>query len=295
MKKKIKHPLLFIVGLVALMIIVEVILSVTNPVAKYNVFVKNDYEKIVAQYSDDTFDKAIYGNSAVIASFIDTQSKSGYTNIGIDYGTIEDLYAMLDQGLLNVESDLVIGLNYFTLMDTLDTNPTYPWHKKFYEPYLYFNRDRINPVITEGIKNVLNGDKFVSKRYESLDRTVYRGSLNAEELSEREAVHEKLYWNLGIEHFDDNLKALEKVVKFAEDNNIRLRCILLPWNDVIEKPSSALLAENGALEILNAHSVEVLDLSYTMPSEYFHDLGHLNYEQGAVKFTEEIDEWLMEN
>ena len=32
-----------------------------------------------------------------------------------------------------------------------------------------------------------------------------------------------------------------------------------------------------------------------MPREYFHDLGHLNYEYGAVKFTEEIDSWLKGN
>ena len=71
--------------------------------------------------------------------------------------------------------------------------------------------------------------------------------------------------------------------------------MILPWNDVIEKPSSTVLAESGALEILNAHSIEVLDLSYSMPREYFHDLGHLNYEYGAVKFTEEIDSWLKGN
>jgi len=53
-------------------------------------------------------------------------------------------------GLIEVGSELVIGLNYFTLMDTLETNPTYPWHKSIYEPYLYFNRNRINPVIVDG-------------------------------------------------------------------------------------------------------------------------------------------------
>ena len=295
MNKKIKHPLLFLVGIISLIIIIEVILVQTNPVGKLNVFPKNDYEKIITQYGDDTFDKAIYGNSAVIASFIDTQSKSGYTNIGIDYGKIEDLYAMLDKGLINVNSELVIGLNYFTLMDSLDTNPTYPWYKKIYQPYLYVNRDRINPVIVDGFNNILNGDNFIKTRYESLDRTVYYGRMTEEELSERMEVHKELYWGLGIEHFDDNLNALEKVIEFTDEHDINLRVILLPWNDTIEKPSSALIAESGALEILDAHSIEVLDLSYTMSSEYFHDLGHLNYENGAVKFTEEIDEWLMRN
>lgn len=294
MKKKNKHPLLFITGIITLMILIEVILIQVNPVGKYNVFPKNDFEKIIAKYSTDDFKNVVYGNSAVIASFIDTQSKSGYTNIGIDYGTIEDLYAMLDKGLIKIDSNLVIGLNYFVLMDTLDTNPTYPWHKNIYEPYLYFNRDRINPFIVNGLTNIINGEKFIEKKYESLNRTVYRGRMTEEELSKRIDVHKKLYWGLGIEHFDDNLAALEKVIEFTKENDINLRIMILPWNDVIQKPSSAVIAESNALEILNAHSIEVLDLSFLMTNEYFHDLGHLNYEEGAVKFTEEIDEWLME-
>ena len=295
MNKKNKHPLLFIIGLLSLIIMIEVVLIQTNPVGKYNVFPKNDFEKIIAKYPEDAYDKVFYGNSAVISSFIDSQSKSGYSNIGVDYGTIEDLYGILDKGLIKVGSELVIGLNYFTLMDTLDTNPTYPWHKDIYEPYLYFNRDRINPVIVDGLNHLIKGEEFIGTRYDSLDRHVYSGIMGEEELSERIQVHKERYWELGIEHFDDNFKALEKVIQFTKENDIRLRCIILPWNDVIEKPSSALLAESGALEILNAHSIEVLDLTDSLPREYFHDLGHLNYENGAVKFTEEIDSWLMEN
>ena len=188
----------------------------TNPVEKFNVFPKNDFEKIIAKYPEDAYDKVFYGNSAVIASFIDSQSKSGYSNIGIDYGTMEDLYAILDKGLIEVGSELVIGLNYFTLMDTLDTNPTYPWHKDIYEPYLYFNRDRINPLIVDGLNNIIKGEKIIGTRYDSLDRYVYRGIMDEKELSERIDVHKKLYWDLDIEHFDDNLKALEKVISLRK-------------------------------------------------------------------------------
>ncbi|MCP2035324.1 hypothetical protein L1279_002335 [Planomicrobium sp. HSC-17F08] len=248
----------------------------------------------MAKYSEEDFDKVFYGNSVVISGFIDSQSKSGYTNIGIDYGTVEDLYEILDRELIDVGSELVIGLNYFTLMDTLDTNPTYPWHKEIYEPYLYFNRNRVNPVIVDGLSNVLKGEEFIQTRHESLERTVYRGVLDEKELGDKIKVQKELYWDQGIEYYDDNLEALEKVIEFAEENDIRLRCIILPWNDVIEKPDTTVLAESSAVEILQAHSVEVLDLSYAMPKEYFHDLGHFNYEYGAVKFTEEIDSWLME-
>lgn len=294
MKKKKTQPLLFIIGLLTIIIISEVLLIQTNPVGKLNVFAKNDFEKIIENYPEDAYDKVFYGNSVVISAFIDSQSTSGYTNIGIDYGTIEDLYAILDQELIKVGSELVIGLNYFTLMDTLDTNPTYPWHKDVYEPYLYFNRNRINPFIVDGVANIIRGEDFIQKRYDSLNRTVYYGAMNDKELQERINVHKDLYWDHGIEHYDDNLKALEKVVEYTEEHNIRLRCIIMPWNNVIEKPDTAVLAESGAVEILNEHSIEVLDLSDSVPRDYFHDLGHLNYEYGAVKFTEEIDVWLNE-
>lgn len=290
-----KHPLIFLIGILSFVIILETLFLKTDPVRELNVFLKNDFEKITAKYSEEDFDKVFYGNSVVISGFIDSQSKSGYTNIGIDYGTVEDLYEILDRGLIDVGSELVIGLNYFTLMDTLDTNPTYPWHKEIYEPYLYFNRNRVNPVIVDGLSNVLKGEEFIQTRHESLERTVYRGVLDEKELGDKIKVQKELYWDQGIEYYDDNLKALEKVIEFAEENDIRLRCIILPWNDVIEKPDTTVLAESSAVEILQAHSVEVLDLSYAMPKEYFHDLGHFNYEYGAVKFTEEIDSWLMEH
>ncbi|MBZ5201425.1 hypothetical protein HU147_09390 [Planomicrobium chinense] len=289
-----KHPLIFLIGILSFVIILETLFLKTDPVRELNVFLKNDFEKVMAKYSEEDFDKVFYGNSVVISGFIDSQSKSGYTNIGIDYGTVEDLYEILDRELIDVGSELVIGLNYFTLMDTLDTNPTYPWHKEIYEPYLYFNRNRVNPVIVDGLSNVLKGEEFIQTRHESLERTVYRGVLDEKELGDKIKVQKELYWDQGIEYYDDNLKALEKVIEFAEENDIRLRCIILPWNDVIEKPDTTVLAESSAVEILQAHSVEVLDLSYATPKEYFHDLGHFNYEYGAVKFTEEIDSWLME-
>lgn len=285
---------MFLIGILSFVIILETLFLKTDPVRELNVFLKNDFEKVMAKYSEEDFDKVFYGNSVVISGFIDSQSKSGYTNIGIDYGTVEDLYEILDRELIDVGSELVIGLNYFTLMDTLDTNPTYPWHKEIYEPYLYFNRNRVNPVIVDGLSNVLKGEEFIQTRHESLERTVYRGVLDEKELGDKIKVQKELYWDQGIEYYDDNLEALEKVIEFAEENDIRLRCIILPWNDVIEKPDTTVLAESSAVEILQAHSVEVLDLSYAMPKEYFHDLGHFNYEYGAVKFTEEIDSWLME-
>jgi len=119
--------------------------------------------------------------------------------------------------------------------------------------------------------------------------------MDEKELNDRIDVHKELYWDKGIEHYDNNLKALEKVIEFSRENDIKLRSIILPWNDVVKKPPNILEAESSAVEILEVNSVEVLDLSYSMPREYFHDLGHFNYEYGAVKFTEEIDIWLMGN
>lgn len=36
---------------------------------------------------------------------------------------------MIEKKHINIGSELVIGLNYLTLYDEFETNPTYIWHK----------------------------------------------------------------------------------------------------------------------------------------------------------------------
>ena len=47
-------------------------------------------------------------------------------------------------------------------------------------------------------------------------------------------------------------------------------------------------------ERLEALGIEKLDLLHEIPDEYFYDTGHMDYETGALYFTETIEPWLKE-
>ena len=149
--KKSTENILFLIILISLFTAFDVYLSKSNPVSNSNLFYKNDYEKtILSNDNRKNYKDIFYGNSAVISAFDEEKSTSSYVNFGLDYAKISDLTEMLNKGYITVEDNIVIGLNYFTLMDTLDTNPTYPWHRKTFEPYLYFQRDRF--MINKGLR-----------------------------------------------------------------------------------------------------------------------------------------------
>jgi hypothetical protein len=232
----------------------------------------------------------------LISSYIETESKAGYVNFGLDYGTVRDLAAMLEGGYLTVNSDLVILLNYFVLLDTMDTNPSYPWLRKPFEPYCYFQRDRLQ-AFASGAFNVLfsrfdNRLQGTLPRYTDLSKSVYYGILTDGELDAKIASQSETYWGLGPEFYRKNLEALQNVIDCCKSRNVRLRAVLAPWNSYIpmpEHPRAAILAADA---LLAGEGVEVLDLTNSYSRKYFYDLGHLNYEYGAVYFTEDIDQWL---
>lgn len=283
---------IFIFGLIAAVIIFDIFLASIDPVGKSDLFRKNDFEKIKLTHPAEIYEKVFYGNSVVISGFIEEESKSGYTNMGMDYGTIEDLSKILEKNMISIGTDLVVGVNYLVFLDTLDTNPTYPWHRKIYEPYLYFQRDRLHAFIMDGIDNILRGEKFVTVRHTDLDRYVYYGVLSDEELDKKIEGYKEFYWNIGIEHYEKNYKALQKLINYCREKDIELRFVWFPWNDYIAKPENVVAVEKKAKEIMEYNDIEYIDLADAFGREYFHDLGHLNYELGAVEFTKEIDKWL---
>lgn len=292
MQKKIWSGI-FIIGLVIAIVLIDIKLTSIDPVGKSTLFKKNDFEKIKLTHPEEVYDKVFYGNSVVISAFIEENSKSGYINMGMDYGTVEDLSKILEKDMIKIGSELVIGVNYLTFLDTFDTNPTYPWHKDIYEPYPYFQRDRLHTFITDGIKNLLNKESFATKRYSNLNRYVYNGVLSDEELDEKIEKYIELYWNKGLEYYQENYKSLQKIIDYCKEKDIELRFVFFPWNDYIEKPGNVVAVEEKAKEIMKSNNIEFIDLSNAYAREYFHDLGHLNYEFGAVEFTKEIDKWLI--
>ena len=284
-----------IVAIIAIFLAIAVgdlALTYNNFIADSDYFVKNDFEITQCKHPEKVWDKVFFGNSVVISSYIEEQSASGYINLGLDYGVVTDLWEMIEKRHINIGSELVIGLNYLTLYDEFETNPTYIWHKELYVPYAYFERDRFYPIIENGFNNLLKGQNPLPYKYLPQEKHVYHGAMSDAALADAMERYEEEFFNLPTEKFVKNIDALEKVINYCNEKNIRVRAVWMPWNPKYAQP--ALLGEVRAMAdaVFNKYNVEVLDLENELPAEYFYDTGHLNYDVGSLKFTEMIDQWL---
>ncbi len=257
-----------------------------------NIFVKNDFEITQHDHPEKVWDKVFFGNSVVISAFMEEESTSGYINLGLDYGVVRDLWEMIDEGYVTIGSELVIGLNYLTLYDDFDTNPTYIWHKEWYQPYAYFERDRFYPLITGCFERLINGESVPPMTYTYQDKAVYHGKIEDGALKEKFKEYEDQFFNKTLDDYQENLEALEKVIGYCNDNNIRVRVVHMPWNPDFEKPQLVRDVHTETDKILSKYGVEVLNLEDSLATEYFYDTGHLNYDVGSPVFTKMIDEWL---
>lgn len=283
---------LFIILLAAVIAAGDVYLTNNNFIAHSDYFVKNDFEITQQNHPEKVWDKVFFGNSVVISSFMEDKSKSGYINLGLDYGVVTDLWEMIQKGHINIGSELVIGLNYLTLYDEFETNPTYIWHKAWYEPYAYFERDRFYPIIADGFDKLLKGESPLPYKYQTQEKAVYHGMVTEKAMNEKLAEYREEFFNLPINKFEKNLDALEKVISYCGDKGIRVRVVWMPWNVKYRMPQLLKDVRAEAEKIISAHNVELLDMETELPAEYFYDTGHLNYDVGSPVFTEMMDEWL---
>lgn len=267
-------------------------LAHNNFIVNSNIFVKNDFEITQHDHPEKVWDKVFFGNSVVISAYMEEESKSGYINCGLDYGVVTDLWEMIDEGYVNIGSELVIGLNYLTLYDDFDTNPTYIWHKKWYQSYAYFERDRFYPLITGSFKRLINGESVPPMTYTYQDKAVYHGKVEDKALREKFKEYENEFFNKSIDDYSENFEALTKIIGYCNENNIRLRVVHMPWNPDFEKPELVRNVRTKTDEILTRYGIEVLDLEDSFGAEYFYDTGHLNYDVGSPVFTQTIDKWL---
>lgn len=267
-------------------------LSHSSLIYNSNIFIKNDFEITQEKHPEKVWDKVFFGNSVVISAYMEDKSTSGYINLGLDYGLVTDLWEMIDKGYIEIGSELVIGLNYLTLYDDFDTNPTYIWHKKWYQPYAYFQRDRFYLLITGMFERFLNGESIPPMTYSYQNKAVYHGRISDNALKDKLSEYEEMFFNKPIEDYHENFEALEKVISYCNDNGIRVRVVHMPWNPVFEKPPLVKAVRENTDAILEKYDIEVLDLEDEFGPEYFHDTGHLNYDTGSEKFTETIDVWL---
>ncbi len=253
-------------------------------------FVLNDYEVVRRDHPEEVWDKVFFGNSIVISAYREEESESGYVNLGIDYGVVTDLWDMVRKGTIEIGSELVIGLNDLTLYDKFETNPGYPWHRAWYEPYCYFERDRLRQLFTETVQLALTGSG-PSWDHLGQERSYYYGSLSQAELDERGAASK--YNDLPIEDFDENFRALGSLDAWCQKHGVRMRVVWMPVNPTFESTDSTLRVYERAKTFCEDAGVEFHDMSDALAPSCFYDVGHLNHEYGAYVFTREIEAWLL--
>lgn len=281
-----------IIAVVLAIIVADLALTYNNFIVDSDYFVKNDFEITQSKHPEKVWDKVFFGNSVVISSYMEDMSESGYVNLGLDYGVVTDLWEMIDRRYINIGSELVIGLNYLTLYDNFETNPTYIWHKKIYEPYAYFERDRFYPIIEDGFDKLLLKQNPLPYKYLPQEKHVYHGAMSDKMLEKTMKKYEEEYFNLPDEEFSENLQALQNIIDYCETNEIRVRAVFMPFNPKLEKPELITRVKAMANEVFAKNGVEVLDLEDELGAECFYDTGHLNYDVGAERFTSLIDGWL---
>lgn len=281
-----------IVAVVLAIAVGDLALTYNNFIANSDYFVKNDFEITQNKHPEKVWDKVFFGNSVVISSYAEEQSRAGYINLGLDYGVVTDLWEMIQKNYIHIGSELVIGLNYLTLYDEFETNPTYIWHKKLYEPYAYFERDRFYSMITDGFDKLLNRQNPLPYKYLPQEKSVYHGTVSDKALAETMERYEEEYFNLPDEKFEKNIDALENVINYCNENNIRIRVVWMPWNPKYAKPELLRRVREMSNAVFEKYGIDVYDLEDALRAECFYDTGHLNYDVGSLKFTEMIDEWL---
>ncbi|PWK09644.1 hypothetical protein [Tumebacillus permanentifrigoris] len=284
----------FVLSLLVLEVLADTALAAWDPVNKYPQFDKTDYAKILHFHPERPWKEVFFGNSAVIAGY--PEQSGDRLNLGIPYGEVTDLDALLRKKLIPTPQRIVLGLNVFTLMDPLPSNPGYLWFKKPYEPYVYFYRSQLKDYLLQNGKALLRGDSL----NKPLDKNViywrerYVGALTDAQLDEKRTEYARKYGaSMTLAHdFQDNLDALQRVIATCEEQGLNLKVVWTPWNPYDPSPLHLAELQSAVNPLLHAHHIDVLDLTNAYPREDFHDLGHLEVNRGAPKFTKDVDTWL---
>jgi hypothetical protein len=198
---------------------------------------------------------------------------------------------MLRKGDVKIGSELVLGLNWLTLYDDFETNPSYIWHRGPLEPYCYFQRDRLNEKLTDEVKQMVLGTSAAAD-YSNQTKTRYCSCLSDEALANKAKDFMQRFWSVSPDTFKKNDAALKTIIEYCNDNGIRVRVVWMPWNPKIEMPDLVLEVMESVNSICNDYGVEVYDMTNSLDAECFADIAHLNYEYGSHRFTEEVEGWL---
>jgi len=281
----------FVLGLLLIFVISDLLIAWWNPMVSSRRFYKNDFTKTLLHHNWSDTGPVFFGNSSVTGAYIEEQSDSGLVEMGLSYGKATDLQAILSKHLYNVQDELVFGIDVHTLLDPLETDPTYPWLKPWYQPYVYAYRDYFRDSGEEFGKNLLLHASFAYQPRWS-DKELYFGRKDNAWLKDKWADYDKRFGGMTLPDFQDNLNAVQWIIDEAARRGLRFRVIWMPWNKAYPEPpyvASLKQVVNGKLQ---AAGVPTLDLMDQYEPPYFHDLVHLNREDGAPLFTKEVDAWL---
>ncbi|MDF2925467.1 MAG: hypothetical protein K0R57_4381 [Paenibacillaceae bacterium] len=288
----------FILLLLALFLAADWGLARWNPMETSRRFYKNDFTKTLYHHDWSRSGPVFYGNSAVTGAYMEERSGRPLTEMGLSYGRITDLKGILDNRLYEIKDELVLGIDVHTMIDDMETDPTYQWFRRPYEPYVYEYRDYFRDSGTELVKNLYKGsvelDRSKLLAYEPrwIDKELYFGRKDNAWMKERWDYYDQRWGGLQPADFRENLEALEWVMDYAREHQLAFKVVWMPWNKDFPKPPYVEPLRTETNRMLQAGGVPVLDLMDRYEATYFHDLVHLNREDGAPLFTKEVDEWL---
>jgi hypothetical protein len=240
-----------------------------------------------------------FGNSSVSGAYIEKDSTSGLVEMGLSYGKLTDLQSILDQGLYHFEGPLLIGIDVHSMLDILETDPTYPWFKPWYEPYVYSYRDYFRDSGTEFVRQLykgaleLNRSELLAYEPRWIDKELYFGRKPDDELRKKWDEYDQRFGWVSQHEYKDNLQALDWILRYAQQHDIPLRVVWMPWNKGYALPRYMPALQEDVNNRLARYNVPVLDLLQTYDPKYFHDLVHLSRQEGAPVFTKEVDAWLL--
>ncbi len=283
----------FVAAVIVLFIVLDLLFAASGWVQNSGFFWLNDFEITRRDHPEEVWDRVIFGSSELVSGYREDLTTADYVNLGMDYGVITDLVKMLEDGDIKVGHELVLALNWCALCDTLDTNPTYVWHRRWYEPYFWFQRDRLAEFVSDNWRAVLRDGELRRRTYLTQTKAFYYGWMTEDELSQRmDTLHER-FWAQGVGGYEKNLEALGEIFDFCAENGIRLRALWLPENQALAEDATNAELRVLARERCEAAGIEFYDMTTMLSDECFYDTGHINYDYGAVIFTEVLDRWLL--
>lgn len=280
----------FVLGLLLALIISDQLIAWWNPMVSSRRFYKNDFTKTLFHHNWSQSGPVFFGNSSVTGAYIEDKATDHLVEMGLSYGKLTDLEQILKRDLYQVKDELVVGIDVHTMIDALETDPTYQWFKPWYQPYVYTYRDYFRDSGEEFVKNLAKGSLDYQPRW--IDKELYPGRQDNAYLQSKWDDYNKRFGAMTLKDFSANLEALSYIIRYASEHQLPLRVVWMPYNKAYPDPPYVAPLKQEVNRQLQAANVPVLDLMHTYDPQYFHDLVHLNRENGAPVFTKEVDAWL---